>query len=204
MTTIKIKEIYKNIILVESDKSSDLAKVFLRFQEFYESPKFRNTIFSLNEYRLWYSKTNGAFTYYDDWSGFNIPGEVTIPFRTGLFDHLSPEEKELLDKIPHRLEKYYIIGISKDKDVYNHELCHALYYTNSKYKQEVDKILKKYDLSKLSQFLRELGYHESVILDECHAYLSDDSGYLREKGLGIPKASIELLKLFEKSIKELE
>jgi len=51
----------------------------LRFEEYYESPRFKGRIFTFDEYRKWYVKNSpkgkktGRFTYYSDWSGFNIP-----------------------------------------------------------------------------------------------------------------------------------
>ena len=45
-----------------------LTSTFLRFQEYYESPKFRNLGFSLEEFQDWYVTTrdHGEFSYYSD------------------------------------------------------------------------------------------------------------------------------------------
>jgi hypothetical protein len=64
------KEIAENVFFLVFEKKSELTKTFLRFQENYESPKFRNKVFSLREYKSWYikndlkSKKYNKFFYY--------------------------------------------------------------------------------------------------------------------------------------------
>ena len=60
-----------------------LAATFLRFQEHYESPKFRGRIFDWEEFMDWYAEQKGKFSYLQDWSGFNLPSPVFEPFRSG-------------------------------------------------------------------------------------------------------------------------
>ena len=52
------------LILVRAEHQYTLASAFLRFQEHYESPKFRGEIFSLEEFMDWYAVEVGNFTYY--------------------------------------------------------------------------------------------------------------------------------------------
>jgi len=81
----------------------DVTLTLLRFQEHYESPKFRGKIFSLEEFKRWYVANSpngiktGEFTYYTDWNGFNIPSYVLQPFRDGKFNPLSEQERKFLD-----------------------------------------------------------------------------------------------------------
>lgn len=81
-----IREPLENILEVHFDDPHDCAATFLRFQEHYESPEFRGKIFTLEEYQRWYiahsprGQTTGAFTYEEDWTGFNIPSEILDPF----------------------------------------------------------------------------------------------------------------------------
>lgn len=73
------KEILPHIFHVNFSSQEELASTFLRFQEHFESPSFKGKIFSLDDYKRWYIKHSpngqktGEFTYYSDWSGFNIP-----------------------------------------------------------------------------------------------------------------------------------
>lgn len=187
---MEIKKISNNIIMLDFDTQKELASTFLRFQEHYESPKFRGEIFTLGQYRDWYSQEYGAYTYCDDWNGFNIPSSVLEPFKKGLFDPLTKEEVEFMDLFGHRTDKFYIIGIhSGGKDTKKHEIAHALYFLNEEYKKSIDEILYRLKegheniYNDLCNYLKKLGYHESVINDECQAYIIANSEYLEKKAM---------------------
>jgi len=121
MTKIIKKSVTQKIFLLIFKKQEMLASTFLRFQEYYESPKFKGRIFRLEEYKKWYIKNSpqgqqtGKFTYYSDWNGFNIPSVVLKPFYEGKFNPLSQSEKELLKMFQNKKEKFYIIGIHREK-----------------------------------------------------------------------------------------
>src|SRR5512138_554281 len=85
MTKTKIAD---RIFVVRFDTLYELASTFLRFQEHYESPRFRNRIFSLEEFMDWYAEKTGAFTYFTDWSGFNVPSSTFEAFYRGKFNPL--------------------------------------------------------------------------------------------------------------------
>jgi hypothetical protein len=158
---------------------------FLRFQEHYESPRFRGKIFSLDEFKKWYvknskkGKSSGMFTYCSDWGGFNIPSYVLKPFYEGRFDPLSKKEKNMLDIFRNKTGKFYIIGTfgrtAESKKTLKHEVAHGLFYTNPDYKKGVLKILNTLGKSALKKVHAHLGsktgYHESVFTDETHAYI---------------------------------
>jgi len=174
---IKKTEVLRNIFLLEFESQVDLTSTFLRFQEHYESPEFRGKIFSLNEYKDWYTKLKGDFTYYTDWSGFNIPSYVLAPFYEGKFNPLSESEKQILELFRDVSQTFYIIGVygmpdeKQMKHLLEHEIAHGLFYTEPTYKKKVLKILEKYNLEGLKDWLRSLGgYHEEVLLDEVHAF----------------------------------
>ena len=61
---INKRKIGNNIYLLMFENQFELCSTMLRFQEYYESPKFKNKIFTLEEYKKWYSKGNKKFTYY--------------------------------------------------------------------------------------------------------------------------------------------
>lgn len=168
---------YRNIWHVQFPSSSDrfppedIALHFLRFQEHYESPRFRGKVFTWLEYITWYMETYGAFTYPQDWNGFNFPGCVLTPFRKGRFNPLTDREKALLGALKNVKPKDYVIGTrEEEKDTIDHELAHALWYTNRDYREEVFRVLDggKYD-RQYKVMLRQ-GYDHSVLTDELQAY----------------------------------
>ena len=163
------------IFLLVFDDQLEITSTFLRFQEHYESPEFRGKIFTLDEFKKWYSSIKGSFTYYTDWNGFNIPSYVFEPFIKGKFDPLSSKEKELLDSFCEEKGKFYVIGVHKGtKNVsrlLKHEVAHGLFYTDPEYNQAVVKLLAGFDLTEVKKELASMGgYHDEVLEDESHAY----------------------------------
>lgn len=197
-----IKKISNDITLLTYKDKESLCKAFCRIEEYYESPFFRGLIFSLGQYREWYSTEFGAWSYYKDWSGFNIPSEAFTIFNKGMFDPLSQHEAELIDLFRYKSGKFCVIGTYEgcDSDVYEHEICHAMFNTNAIYREAVLYELDLVDgkLDGLKNHLRELGYNEFVILDECHAYICESFQYLDKKNIKYPielKATLQNIKL---------
>ncbi len=186
---MEIKKVFKGCIQVDFSSQEELCKTFIRFQEYYESPEFKDKIFTLGQYKQWYSEQYGAFTYYEDWNGFNIPGWVFLPFVQGLFDPLTKQEQLLLDKVQyHSLDSLYVIGTHSggDDGTLIHELRHAKFSLNSKYKESV---LREIDLNKnhtvhLEDWIINKGYNIGVLKDEVNAYLSD-LDHLEDEGIDI-------------------
>lgn len=182
---IEKKNITDNIVLLLFENQRDVASTFLRFQEHYESSEFRNKIFTLEEFKKWYSSVKGSFTYYSDWNGFNIPSSVLKPFYDGKFNPLSNKEKKILQLFKNSNKKFYIIATHKKdrdlEDTLKHEIAHGLFYTNKKYKQNVLKILSELDLEDFKQKLHSAGcYSSAVFRDEVHAYSIDlDEDYCK-------------------------
>ena len=185
---MKITKVIDRVFHVNCNTQRELTQLFIRLEEHYESPQFKGKIFTLGEYRAWYAKEYGAWTYYTDWDGFNIPGSGTVPFRTGLFDPLSAEEKLLLGLIPHQMEEYYIIGTyGNDTETLDHEIAHAMYSIDPEYKSEVNRIIQQYKLKELKTFLLSMGYHKDVLNDECNAYLAINADYLDKEEVSYSK-----------------
>jgi hypothetical protein len=185
----------------------ELTSTFLRFQEHYESPEFKGKIFTLKEYKNWYTKTSpqgiltGKFTYYSDWTGFNIPSSTLKPFYDGKFDPLSPAEKEFLNIFKNEVGPFYIIGVHMDSKnlgpLLKHEIAHGLFATVLDYKKEVQMILTKYDTSAIRlEISSKSGYHEDVLEDEIHAYCLSSGSKLKSQIPG--KMSEELESLYNK------
>jgi hypothetical protein len=170
----------RGIYLLRFKTQYELAATFLRVQEHYESPKFHGRIFSLEQYMDWYAVRYGNFSYYQDWSGFNVPSTAFAPFYQGKFDPLSEKEKRLLRLFESLRERFYVIGIydSGAKSSLNHELAHALFFTVREYREAARAAMRDYDTSALEKNLAEAGYGKHVIPDEVQAYLVGPSSKL--------------------------
>ena len=167
--------IKRPIYLVTIETQYRLAATFLRFQEHYESPQFRKKIFTLEEFMDWYATERGNFTYYGDWSGFNVPSWVLKPFFDGLFNPLSNKEQALLDVLKDVKDDYYVIGVSNEIGIQDallkHEFLHGLFYTVPHYRSDVQETLRALDISKICSALgSKAGYAPEVFEDETHAY----------------------------------
>lgn len=189
-----------NSIWVCADTQEELGNTFIRFQEYYESPniEFRNKIFTIGQVRSWYSTRYGADTYHHDWTGFNFPSRVLDPFRKGLFDPLTNEEKTLLELLKYRYDNFYIIG-AQNQSVLRHELAHALYAYSSNYRTKIDELCHKYkkNLKKTSDYILNKGYHKSVLNDELQAYITDnDDEFIKNNTPSIIIEQINKLYLF--------
>jgi hypothetical protein len=182
-----IHEVKPNIFAVEVKDDYHLAMLFLRVQEFYESPnpRFRGNHFSIWEFIEWYSKEKGgSFTYASDWAGFNIPYDVLRECYFNVIAIETPYDaimQEILATIAYRKGegKAYIIGVPDiHGETFLHEVCHGLYYTDSEYKETADKITGEILQTSPGSYysfkknLLEMGYTDEVIDDEIQAYLS--------------------------------
>jgi hypothetical protein len=176
MARLRKSEVLGRVFLVECDQRRELAATFLRFQEHYESPRFRGRVFTREQFIEWHVAERGAFTYYEDWPGFNVPSWALEPFSAGLFDPLEERERRLLELFRGESGPFYVIGVegdgtSVDRVTLEHELAHALYATRDDYRREVRDCLRDADTSALERELLSLGYCAQVLQDEVHAYL---------------------------------
>ncbi len=174
-----------------------LAATFLRFQEHYESPKFRGKFFDLETYMDWYASTHGAFTYFTDWGGFNIPSRILTPFREGAFGPLSRKEQALLRLLEDVPEPFYVIGTTKTHvSTLAHEYVHGMYYCHPEYAAEVRKTVAKHRPKKIFEALGEgAGYDPSVFPDETNAYVL--TGYDDPRMKAYPEMTKALGELFK-------
>lgn len=127
------------------------------------------------------SSASDKFTYFEDWAGFNVPGNVFNKW-VELFsaDYLWEKERRLVEMISERVtsNKFYVIGTSSGDDqptVIDHELSHAWFYLDRKYKQQMLKhvrSLSKTAYKHLRDHILDEGYDLSVIDDEIQAYLA--------------------------------
>lgn len=154
---------------------------FLRFQEHYESSKFVGKIFDWEEYMDWYAQEWGAFTYFEDWLGFNVPGRVLEPFYAGKFDPLTRKERSLLDLFEEVEGRFYIIGTYNVDDLrtIRHEIIHGLFYLTPAYRGAAREAISGCDTKVIEDILLgSCGYSKRVLVDEINAYLTSSRGKL--------------------------
>lgn len=183
MSKIKVLTPFPGVIHVRYAKQQELATAFMRMQEFYESSieGFRGRYFTREAFKEAYMRDTGldTFTYCSDWAGFNVPGRTVNKF-IKKFD-LDASEQRLVDAIlehkPAR-GRYYVIGTFEngaDSTVLDHELSHAFWELDPKYKIAMKKIAKGVSdqfRNKAMRELRAMGYCDEVLEDELVAYLS--------------------------------
>lgn len=188
------------IYLVRLSSQYELNATFMRFQEHYESPKFRGRVFSREEFMDWYAKENGNFTYFEDWDGCNIPSYVLWPFYEGKFDPLTAKEKKILGAFQNMRGKFYIIGTRQKGriDGLAHEIVHGLFYCYPDYQKQVRQCVRRFDTPVIRKELFGLGYHPAVIVDEINAYMLAGISSLKKTKLSdVRKLRIELRKIFQ-------
>ena len=208
----KMTEVRPRIFFLEFTNGYDMAMLFLRYQEHYESPnvRFRNKSWTIVKFMEWYSKENGdgLFTYPADWAGFNIPAAIIKHVRDlGIQDHNHYDDemckiyRKGLDKYPDG--KFYVIAAEGNKSVMRHEVAHGLFYTRPEYKKQMTKLVKGLDpllLDYMHGVLKKLGYTTQVYVDECQAYLSTGFKDLM-KFNGMTEASEPFIEVFSKFYK---
>lgn len=164
------------------DDKYEMAMLFLRYEEFYESPKYRGRKFTLAEYISWYTKkpeSPGLFNYHNDWTAFNLPAKIIKEVHDlGIQDpnHYDSIMLGLYGMMTSQDEDPYLIGYKKGSTANSHELSHAMYYLSKNYRDDVQAILKDDNLTGIvwlfSEALRDIGYHDNSIEDEIQAYIN--------------------------------
>lgn len=212
-SNFRIEEILDKIFDVNLRTRSELAKTFVRFQEYFENPHFRGQIFTLDEFKAWYTanseegKKTGKFTYYQDWDGFNIPSNVFDPFYGGRFNPLSQHEVRLLDAFePRKGTDFYVLGTFGKATAATkvHEISHGLFYTNPDYRQQVLEVvhgMSPEDREKINTFLEKYGgCHPDFWEDETQAYLLDRRclGANKVSSPGLAKAGEKIKQIYRK------
>jgi hypothetical protein len=187
-----VKEVAPRIYCVIVDDDYDRAMLFCRYQEFYESPykKFRNKSFTWMEYMRHYKDAwkKRTFTYPEDWSGYNIPGNIVekannVFYKQTEYDQIMNDiyfycSIDSQNKNDGTRCDWYLIGASsKDLKTMDHEIAHGLYSTNKVYKKIVDTLIsniKPTHYDKLKKKLIKMGYvdDKKIIDDEIQAFMS--------------------------------
>ena len=185
MEILSLSKLQDRIYLVSCNSRYDLTMAFLRYQEYYESPnpRFWRKPFTITEYMAWYSKDRDKpyFSYTEDWGGFNMPTKmIQEVWDKGISDpnHYDYLMRGILGMIlDNGAEDAYLIGTpEKNKEQYlKHEIAHALFYTNKKYRDTMETMISKLPekvYSEVKATLIRKGYTDIVIADEIQAYSS--------------------------------
>ena len=206
------------IVHLHYDTRERLCSDFVRLQEFYESPfdDIRGHFFTLDQFKERYSADRGGFTYFTDWSGFNVPGNVVIEFRDKFYAGMREEEWGLLfsidkdDKFVYRRDpNFYVIGTfgrdPEKNNTVNHELAHAYFYLYPAYKAKqlaVIETMNPETLERVSQKILNMGYDQSVIYDEVQAYLGTGFDEAARDFFELDDEDMEVKRRLEANFKE--
>ncbi len=170
-------KIYQDHILyVTFPTQKELILSLCRPAEFYEcaNPKLRNHIFSHEEFLDNYMRSDGNLDY--NWGGFNIPGTSLARFFTQF--KLTPRERQLqtaTNRLPSSQPYYLIATVAGDTETLRHELAHAHYGLNPKYRRHANALVRGLPIKlrkKITATLAGWGYATQVMTDEIHAYLA--------------------------------
>ena len=179
----KLHKITDNIYALVIENDFDRAMSFMRISEFYESKKYKGKHINIWDFIREYAD-GGNFTYPTDWEGFNLPISVAkecmeFVIKDNTLSNYTPYDALMYDILYELPEEGYLIGTKSMKgSLFQHELCHALYFTNKEYKKDADELTKKFDkrvYKKLRESLLSLSYHKSVTDDEIQAYFTTES-----------------------------
>jgi len=200
----KLKRVTDKIFALEIPNDWDRAMTFLRAQEFYESAdsKFRGKDFDIWDYMKWYAYSRPgateAFSYTRDWAAFNIPVKTIVQCLDKQTTPLTPYDifmDEILHQIFNKYEAFeqeaYLIGVDQmDGRNLNHEMSHAIWYTQPEYRERATKLIKslpKVDVDVAKGKLSRMGYTKEVLLDEITAYSSTGDMSI----IGICKSTVD-------------
>jgi hypothetical protein len=200
------------VILLCFKTKYDLTSSLVRMQEFYESDssKFRGKYFDLDTYMDWYSKKHdNIFSYFEDWSGFNLPDYSIKEFEKLFKNKLRVKEEIVLNAINKNLENnntpYYVIAYQEnDYFTLKHEISHALFYLNDDYRNKAINLISElpsdiYD--GLIKFLKYKKYDSSVFDDEICAYMLSEIDFFQNTIKNITKYQENFIKLYDTYIK---
>jgi hypothetical protein len=138
------------------------------------SKKFRHKHISREEILDRYCKRTGRVDYHEQWSGYCVDGKSIYRVTDNCHD-LSDKEREL--KIicfdyEVDLDTIVIACRLNDKNTYNHELAHAYYAVNYKYRLAISSAIRNLNYEKeFKQELINIGYSKPSTRDEMQAFI---------------------------------
>jgi hypothetical protein len=188
---IKLFEVYPKIFAVVIKDDKLRSRVFLRYQEFYESDSdsFRGKSFKWNDYIKFYKdKTKrDYFSYHEDFAGYNVPCDTIEACKAKIPDlniydmimfSVTDTIKKLVGDSP-----YYLIGIDQDNgddpSLIFHEVAHGLWFSDPDYKNKMTEQINSMDpkvKDKMIDKIKAYGYGDNVYMDELQAYMATGLG----------------------------
>jgi hypothetical protein len=188
---IKLFEVYPKIFAVVIKDDKLRSRVFLRYQEFYESDSdsFRGKSFKWNDYIKFYKdKTKrDYFSYHEDFAGYNVPCDTIEACKAKIPDlniydmimfSVTDTIKKLVGDSP-----YYLIGIDQDNgddpSLIFHEVAHGLWFSDPDYKNKMTEQINNMDpkvKDKMIDKIKAYGYCDNVYMDELQAYMATGLG----------------------------
>ena len=219
LSQIELFEMYPKIfaLVIKDDKLR--ARVFLRYQEFYESDSdtFRGQGFKWKDYIDYYkAKTKkDYFSYHEDWAGYNIPCTSLescmkkIP-DLNIYDMIMFSVVDTIRSIVGS-DNFYLIGIDQsngeDPSLIFHEMAHGLWFSSPRYKNEMASIINRMDPSVREKVIRKIaesGYGDNVYEDELQAYLSTGIDDSMKRIKGIKPEAFKFSEAFDKYSKRIK
>ena len=204
LSQIELFEMYPGIFALVIKNDRLRARVFMRYQEFYESDSdsFRGKGFKWNDFVKFYKKKTKKdyFSYHEDWAGYNIPCN-SIESCAALIPDLNFYDLimfSVVDTIRKKVgsENFYLIGIDQsngeDPSLIFHEMAHGLWFANPSYKKE------------MSTIINEAGYGDNVYEDELQAYLSTGVDGSMRRIKDIKPEIFKFTQAFEKYSKKIK
>lgn len=218
LSKIKLFEIYPNIFAVVIKDDKLRGRIFMRYQEFYESDSetFRGKGFKWKQFVDYYkNKTKSdILTYHKDWAGYNIPCDsisscMSLIPDINFYDLIMFSIIENIKKIVGS-NKYYLIGVDQtdgeNLDLIYHELAHGLWFGNKNYHNlQLTNLenLPEDTYDRLSQKVLKMQYGENVVDDEIQAYLSTGIDSSMNGIKGIKQIQIPFKETFERFAKQM-
>lgn len=188
-----IHRIRPNVFMVVVPDNYDRSMLFLRVQEYAESPssKMRRHSFDILDFIKWYTETfdTEGFTYAADWNGFNISFRSAMTCYKDLpakwvnkyddtFICVLQQISEMLAAEPSLAHSAYIIGTNSINSVTaQHEKYHAMYATNAAYRrtanEAIRQVIPRHIYHKIRKNMIAIGYFDNdyTIHNEMQAYL---------------------------------
>jgi hypothetical protein len=212
LSQIQLFEMYPKIFAVVIKDDRLRARVFMRYQEFYESDSdtFRGKGFKWKDFVKFYKEKtkNKIFTYHKDWAGYNIPCN-SIESCIALIPDLNFYDLimfSVVDTIKNIVgdDDYYLIGIDQsngeDPSLIYHEVAHGLWFSSPEYKYQQKNNIDDMNPSvrdQLSKKISGMGYGQNVIDDEIQAYLSTGVGDNMRRIKDIKQAQLPFKEVFD-------
>jgi hypothetical protein len=174
----ELKKMEEKVYCIIADDAEDLAMLFIRPSEFYESDEgFKGKNFLIKDV-LDLSRKNSGIEYHERWAGFNFPVQ-------SILDYGEIKDNRFYDDIMKGIALFieskdpgsYLIGVKRGSKLLIHEISHGLYFSNNEYREKVLAILNELHsniVDILKKSLKDLGYCKDVYLDEMQAWLISD------------------------------